>query len=237
MEQGPRRAIAIFTGLLTVGIAFSIPGIADKPGSAIAVALSTAISAVLFYVTLRLWQGSKRDPHGGGRRLPVANEAAAFFDAVNRDRAFPPPSASRILDTPERQILAACDAKLLELGVERTRGYVGTRVKIGSMPLYLGKSAGTSKTVLKEAARGELAATTRGLLFSGQTSSLEIPYGKIIAVDTHIDGVTVAASDRAKPVTFIVANGLLWGMLLRNLVNIKLTSRQLPEGVSLLPLG
>ena len=101
------------------------------------------------------------------------------------------------------------------------------------MPIYLGQSTPKSRQVVREGAEGELAITPKTLLFNGPQQSADIDLDKITALDIAIDGITVSVKGRQKPFIFVVPNGLLWGMLVKNLIQIQVEGRALPSGAKL----
>jgi len=163
----------------------------------------------------------------------IAQEAVKFFDSVNSSGSFPPVAASRIVSQPDNPVLAACQASVLEMTTEQVRGYLGARVKVGSLPVYIGQSRGTQKRKLSEVATGELALTPKALVFSGAQRSIDVELKHIVAIDIAIDAITISVKGRQKPYIFIVPNGFLSGMLVRNLIQIDLNGRSLPDGVKL----
>lgn len=167
------------------------------------------------------------------RNSAFVQSALAYMESVNRTGAFPEAGTQRIISHADKPVLASCEGRLLEVTTEQARQYLGTRVKVGGLPIYLGQSASKSRTVLKETSQGELALTAKSLIFSGPQRSVDIDLDKIVALDVAVDGVTVSVSGRKKPFIFIVPNGILWGMLLKNLTQMKVEGRALPAGAQL----
>lgn len=196
--------------------------------------LSAAVSALLAW-GLWYWSGKtgRIAAASNAARDSIVQEALGYVEAVNNAGAFPPASTDRVISRPDQPVLAACNSRLLEVTTEQARQYLGTRVKVGGLPIYLGQSASKSKRVVKETAQGELALTAKSLIFSSTQRSVDIDLHKIVALDVAIDGVTVSVSGRQKPLIFIVPNGILWGVLLKNLTQIKVEGRALPAGAQL----
>ncbi len=184
------------------------------------------------------WSGAKSraGAQAGDLAARLADEAAQYFAAVNEAGSFPPSRTDRIISTPEREVLAACDARLFELTSQRARNHIGTRINLGGAPVYVGRSIPVSSTELREAASGELAVTADMLIFSGPLKSVDIALARITSVDIMVDGITLGVTGRQKPVTFQVANGLLWGQLIKNLLQVKIQGRSIPAGYQLRPM-
>jgi hypothetical protein len=184
-----------------------------------------------------LWRWSGSSERAKARRnsehQALVDQTLAFFKRVNHERSFPEANAERVISRPDAPVLAACNCRVLEVTTEQARQYLGTRVKIAGMPIYLGQSATKSKTTIKETAQGELALTIKALIFSGSQKTIDLDLRKIVALDVAVDGITVSVSGRVKPLIFIVPNGLFWGTLLKNLTQMEVQGRSLPAGAQL----
>ncbi|MFA6310621.1 MAG: hypothetical protein WC681_04020 [Sterolibacterium sp.] len=229
MQKLLLRALAVIFGLST--FVQLIMAITEKSPAATVSALVTAA------ITFGLWRLSSRadraDSKAGDKNNQLADEAAAYFDHVNSVGKFPESPTDRIISRQDCPVLAACNAKLLEVTSDQARQYLGTRVKLAGLPIYLGQSSSAARTAVREAAQGELAITPKSLIFDGQHRSADVDLDKITALDIAFDAITVSVRGRQKPLIFIVPNGLLWGMLIRNLIQIPVHGRQLPPGTQL----
>jgi hypothetical protein len=230
------RTLALLCAASAVAAAFMATiSIADGKGEALgSEAMMIAFSAAMAAVFWR-WSGAgdreRKERDAESQR--IITEAVEFFENVNTHRGFAPAQTDRIICQPDDPILAACNAKLFEVSTSQVRQYLGTRVKIGGLPIYLGQSTPQSRTVIKESATGELALTPTRLIFNGTTRSANVELKKIIALDIARDGITVSISGRQKPLLFIVPNGLLWGQLVKNLMQLRIKGLTLPEGATL----
>lgn len=213
--------------LQALAVLFVISGIGD---------LFLAWQFGLFFIALGglFWYWSGKGTRGAAKAAQIVAEARSYFETVNKAGEFPASSTSRIISRDENPVLAACNARLLELTADHARNYLGTRVKVGSLPIYLGRSASSGQH-LRETAAGELAITPRELIFSGTSRSVDIPLDKITSIDIAADGFHLSVKGRQKPLVFIVPNGVLWGALVKNVARITLDGRRLPAG-SLLAL-
>ena len=163
----------------------------------------------------------------------IVNETLTFFESVNSDGKFPVSPTERIISRPECPVLASCNARLMEVSTEQVRQYLGTRVKVAGVPIYLGQSTPKSRSVVRETAQGELAITSKSLLFNGPQRSADVDLNKITALDIALDGITVSIKGKQKPFIFIVPNGFLWGMLIKNMTQLQVEGRDLPPGAKL----
>jgi len=78
------------------------------------------------------------------------------------------------------------------------RIYVGTRVKIGNLPIFLGGSSPISSTkdIEKSVGEGHLVITNKRVVVWGQEFSYEIPLSKIYQIDDSIYGFQIHYSGR-----------------------------------------
>lgn len=225
------RGFAVLFGFsAALGLLATLTSGKDLVSGLIAAIVLTCFSAGMWYWARSVdGSGAKR----ARNQQQIVDETVQYFDAVNSSGRFPPAQAERIISTPDREILAACNAKLFELTTQRANNHVGTRMKLGSMPVYVGRSIPASSTELREASPGELAVTPDMLIFSGSLKSADVALSRITSVEILRDGITLTVTGRARPLTFQLSNGLLWGMLIKNLMQVKVVGRQLPEGVKL----
>jgi hypothetical protein len=225
------RALAVIFAVSGLGEAIATLVAKDGPS----IGFGPAVISGLIAWGLWHWSGkaSRNANRSAAAHNSIVQEALGYFAAVNDSGAFPIAPTDRIISRPDQPVLASCNGRLLEVTTAQARQYLGTRIKVGGLPIYLGQSASRSKTVVKETAQGELAVTAKSLIFSSPQRSVDIDLHKIVALDVALDGVTVSISGRQKPLIFIVPNGVLWGSLLKNLTQMKMDGRALPAGAQL----
>ncbi len=175
-------------------------------------------------------------------RAKLISEAQTFFDQVNAAGSFPECRGTRVISRPESPVLAACGAHLYEVATERVQDYGRTSTYRDELPSLIGtrsetktkvESVSTTRNVVRDGAHGELAATPHKLIFSGDMRTLEIELRDIIGVDIAPDGIRITLEGGRNPVSFSLANSTLWGMLVRNLIQIPIEGRALPQGAKL----
>jgi hypothetical protein len=231
------RALAALFGVAAlfelIAAAIGLFQEADKEASA-ALLVTGLITLLLAW---GLWYWSVRADRANARlvtkRESIVREATAYLEAVSAAGIFPESPTERILSRPDAPVLAACNAKLLEVSSDQIRRYLGTRIKLAGVPIYLGQSSPTYRTVVRQTAEGELAVTPTSLIFDSPQRSVSVDLEKISALDMGFAEITVSAKGTSRPYTFVVPNGLLWGMLLKNLIQLKLKGRMLPGGAKL----
>lgn len=189
-------------------------------------AVAALFSAIAGWGIGRLNRNQAEVPKGAELLI---EETMAFFEHVNAQRVFPPAQADRILSKPKAPLLAVCNARLFEMHVSRATQHVGTRLKLGGVPIYLGQSVPVSKSVMREASQGELGVTAKTLIFVGVDRSIDVKLDSVTSVEILADGFRLTAQGRVKPLTFVVSNGLLWAMLVRNLIALDVSGNRLPD--------
>jgi hypothetical protein len=156
-------------------------------------------------------------------------EARTFVAQVLERRTFPRPAPSIIPERSGQAILYVEAATLYELHTSTMRGYAGTRVKVGGMPLYLGGSSPITSTSIQSTSDGELALTTQALVFSGSMKAQTLPLKRISGIQVMNDAFQITLDGRAKPLWFKVRNPILWTSMIKLAMRAGLTSREIPE--------
>jgi hypothetical protein len=224
-----RRVGAFFLGFFALGAVFSIIGSLSEPSRFYREApISALLLFLLGWGAWKLWVPLKP-------KLPdtsVVDETVAFFEHVNTTRAFPLANTDRVIDRPDAPVLAACNSRLFEITSTAPPVRMATRLKIGNVPIYLAPNP-VRKDKLKESGAGELAITNKEIVFSSPSKTISIRLDKIVAIDQFRDGIQVSAGGRAKPLLFVVPNGILWSQLVKNLINLQVNGRSLPPGSKL----
>lgn len=196
--------------------------------------IGSGVVAVLF--AAGAWWSFRRSGGGdgaAGNSEALAREAFDYLQEVNRLGSFPAPPDSRVMSSASDPVLAACNARMFEVRQVTRRRSVGTRIKLGGMPIYVGESTPVTSAEVREAASGELAITSRALLFVGDAKSADVDLSRVTSVEVHRDGVSISARGRQRPLMFQVANPLLWAQLIRNVPELKLDGRALKPGAEL----
>lgn len=166
---------------------------------------------------LYFWKRSKR---GENTNIEIeesaallTTEAREFFALINAEQEFPPAGSRKLIGAKAKSALLSCDADLHEL-----------------------KSTTSNKTrilKLKKTESGELNITNSQLIFIGENRTLTISSKSINSIDTYNNGFTIHASGRARPLTFVVANGILCSALVRNITEGKIEDTRVKPGYEL----
>lgn len=137
------RTGSVVCGLLAFGGVIALFDAFARHGEGAGIA---AVLMVVFWLCA-WWQWRRADGAGTGAARasmqPLVQEAAAFVARVNETRRFEPVSLTRIVVPARTPLLVACEARMLEIDTRSTRRHVGTRLKLGAVPLYLAQSTPT----------------------------------------------------------------------------------------------
>jgi hypothetical protein len=120
-------------------------------------------------------------------------------------------------------------ATLAESRSVRVGGALGTRVRIGGFPIYLGGFKSVPKDELREVGAGELVLTNRRLLFLAGTHTLVIPLDRLLMCEQSNAGLVVSESRSKHPHTFAVKNEGLWCFLVDWIAKNRFAEPKLPD--------
>jgi len=142
-------------------------------------------------------------------------EAQAWMQQAKATGKIPPPNTGGVLIQKGERALLAEPSSLFELRADTARHYLGTRVKIGSIPFYVGSSKSVSRKILRETSSGTLALTDKGLIFAGLTRTARIKIADIVGVEPTLDSIVINSGARAAPLVFSVKNPFTWFLAIK----------------------
>lgn len=128
--------------------------------------------------------------------------------------------------------LLAEEASLSQLRSVSTTNAVGTRVRLGSIPIYLGQARRHSDKELMGLGDGTLILTNQRLIFVGALDSFSEDLKKIVAVTGGIDFISVSPA-RGSPRLFSEIRGLYWQAFFQLVTKHPLLAPRLPAGLHL----
>lgn len=141
-------------------------------------------------------------------RLLFAQREKFYCILENPEQGFTPPTA--LLKSGETCFLIDY-VNMGEVVTERVRTYTGTRLKLGSTPVYLGGGKSVANEKQKNVAYGELVLTNFRLIFVGNMRSIDLPLDKINSVECFQSSIRISQSGKNKPIFFnTVFNPQLW---------------------------
>jgi hypothetical protein len=152
----------------------------------------------------------------------------AYIETLERDRAFVAVAVPG-LHLEEGEFAVRHDrAKLEEFHRVRVGGGLGTRVRIGKIPIYLGGWKSVPKDELQEVGAGYLVLTNHRLLFLG-ARTLTIPFDHLLTCEQQNTGLVVSESRSKSPHVFFLENPGLWCFSVNYLANTRLEDPKLPD--------
>ena len=188
--------------------------------------LAPGVLLIVIIFVLIWWfnKSAKADKKAAEERvIKASEEVKAFIEQVNVSMKFEPISINLNLQNDEFAVLAEV-ATLYEYRTQRISTGVGTRVKIGGLPLYLGRSISQSEDKLKKVTQGMIYLTNKRIVFVGDNKNVTTALKDIVSVENALDHITVNSSKRQKPEIFTTKNGFYWGCLTQALTKMQLTS-------------
>lgn len=217
--------------ILGLGLPLTLGSIAMAifADTAAAAAPSGFCGAALTFWGWRLWTRQKRLTLSIRR---FKGEAAAFFESVNASGLFPCCDRSSIDSGANVLVLYACRATLLEFGSGDIPPTFNNPKSMEGME-YFDHCANLLSKSAKKRFPGDLCFTGKGLVFSGDAKTVEVPYKKLLAARGAPDCVQVTVSGRGRPVYLVVPNGILCAGLARSLRRLQLQTRELPNGAAI----
>jgi hypothetical protein len=178
---------------LLVGIIGILTG---DMGNSIVIAVAGAI-AMLFTRWLSRRLESKVALQGSNPGSPSASnneDLARLYDECSSGR-FPVIANPPVNLKPGEFAHHACPVEVRQLKTETTtyRGYTGTRVKIGDLPIYLGGSVPqkVSREVLSPVGTGNFVVTNKRVVLSGTKVNYSIRLHQITNVELFSDAVQI----------------------------------------------
>lgn len=160
--------------------------------------------------------------------------ACAYIESANTSRTLPAIWMKNINAGPsEFALLHEREAALFEHKTQRYTLGVGTRIKVGKIPLYLGGGRQFSYEALKATGHGDLYLTNERLVFVSSRKAVSIALPDIIGSDNVDGGLAVYCNKREEPYAFAVANSALWLMLLKLCAHHHFSAPTLPEGFTI----
>jgi hypothetical protein len=121
-------------------------------------------------------------------------------------------------------------ATLAEVRRARIGSGLGTRVRVGGFPIYLGAWKSIPNEELREVGTGDLVLTNRRLLFLGG-HTLALPFDKLLTCQQMHAALLVSESRSKRPHVFILDNAGLWCFLVNWAADSRFKDPKLPDGM------
>lgn len=121
-------------------------------------------------------------------------------------------------------------ATLAQFRKARVGGGLGTRVRVGGFPIYIGGWKSAPIDELREVGVGDLVLTNHRLLFLG-AQTITIPFNHLLNCEQKSSGLVVSQSRSKTPHVFVLDSAGLWFFLVNWLAKNRLDGPSLPDGV------
>ncbi len=152
-----------------------------------------------------------------------------FILSLQRNRILPELNTSINLHQKEFVCMMS-ESEIYEFKNPGQKLYVGTKVNIAGIPIYLGGSQAV-KDQLTMVSKGDIYMTNKRIIFIGSVRSWECKHSEVIHINNNIDLITVNCSNSQKPITFCVKNGFFWEGLNKLFTQTNVETARIPDGV------
>jgi hypothetical protein len=180
---------------------------------------------------------------GRTRRLQAAEKldqltaaTRSYIETLEQRRTFAPVALPGLHLEPTEFAMRHDDATLAEFRRARVGGGIGTRVRVGGFPIYLGGWKSVPKEELRIVGAGQLVLTNRRLLFLG-AHTLAIPFDRLLTCQQTDAGLVVSESRRKTPHVFVLENNGLWCFLVNWMADNRFEDQKLPDGMHISVTG
>jgi len=166
----------------------------------------------------------------------VTAATRGYIEALEQSRVFAP-LAVPDLHLEQGEFAVRQDrATLAEFRRARIGGGLGTRVRVGGFPIYVGGWKSVPSEELREVGVGDLVLTNHRLLFLG-THTLTIPFDHLLTCEQKDTGLVVSESRSKSPHVFVLENEGLWCFLVNWVADNRFEHPKLPDGMHISVTG
>jgi hypothetical protein len=172
-------------------------------------AITIALLALCFVwvVALTIQQNKRRQ---ATKKLESATRGN--IEALEQSRVFAPITVPGLHLEQGEFSIRHDRATLAEVRTAGIGAGLGTRVRVGGFPIYLGSWKSVPSEGLRQVGTGELALTNRRLLFLG-AHTLAIPFDRLLKCQQMDAALVVSESRSKRPHVLILENAGLWCFL------------------------
>jgi hypothetical protein len=197
--------------------------------------VAIAVVALIAWGVKAASRRQARQQEDGLRKMAEqqAAEACAYIAEVSRAGAFPTIWMSNVNIKKGEFGLLHEVATLYEIRASRISMGVGTRVKIGKIPIYLGGGQSIPVENLHPTAEGDLYLSNERVIFFSSSRSSTLALKDIVGIDASLESITLHSAKLQKPKIFTVTNPAKWSLLIKLLSGKHLESPTLADGLTL----
>jgi hypothetical protein len=202
----------------------------------ITIGLNTFLITVIVGSSIGIWLHLSSRRQDRQKFDQLAASTRGYIEALEQSRAFPPVTVPG-LHLEHGEFAVRYDrARLAEITRARVGGGLGTRVRVGRFPIYIGGYKSVPSDELREVGPGDLVLTNRRLLFVG-AHTLSIPFDKLLKCQLIDAGLVVSDIRKKHPHAFVVENPGLWCFLINWCAESRFTEPELPDGLHIAVSG
>jgi hypothetical protein len=227
----------VVSSVFWIGFALYVVATHPERGQLAALlAIGGPIGTVVALIVGAKIDASKNRQRAAEKLSQLIASTRAYIETLERSRAFVAVEVPG-LHLEQGEFTVRHDrAKLAEFRSARVGGGVGTRVRVGGFPIYLGGWKSGPMNELREVGVGDLVLTNRRLLFLG-VHTLTIPFNHLLTCEQKDPGLVVSKSRSKSPHVFFVENEGLWCFLVNWLADNRFEDPKLPDGMHLSVTG
>lgn len=177
--------------------------------------VSGTVAALLAYWASRI--GRTGSGSTDKKIAAMTAETESWLASTKELGKVPAPALGGVMVPKGQKALLGEPSALYEMKSERLTGYLGTRVKAGSLPIYIGGSRAKTQKTLKESSAGHVVLTDQAVMFVGHMRTMTAQLNDVVGMTPTLDSIALNLSTRQEPMVIAVANPVLWYTVIRAL--------------------
>jgi hypothetical protein len=183
-----------------------------------------------------LSQSGRKKRQAAEKFHQLTDATRSYIDGLEQSRAFTPVEVLGLHLEQGEFAVKHDSATLAEMSRSRVGGGIGTRVRIGGFPIYLGGWKNVSVEELREVGTGELVLTNHRLLFFG-ARTLAIPFDRLLECKQQEANLVISESQSKSPHAFVMDNAGFWYFLVNWMADNRFEDPHLPDGLHISVTG
>jgi hypothetical protein len=216
-----RALIAFFAAIFTLGAIITLvtSNLSTGPRGPGFAAFEVLIATVLW---MWLWRINRAVRIAISKVDELAQIAKVWLDQVASGSLSPEPNTGNVILPINQAALLAEPTTRYEIRADDRRAFVGTHLKVASLPEYVGAARTLPRTALRSICTGELVLTNLSLIFASQECAASIKLEDLFSIEASPDFIVVTERSAITPYIFSVSNPILWAAATRLLAKGKL---------------
>jgi len=196
------------------------------------VPLATLLFGLVLYWRIRKGFNTRKNAQFQDKAKLAADRFNAVVEEIKKSRVIPVISAD--INTQKNEfVVMESESNIYEYKTgKRKSAYLGTRVKIGALPVYFGGGQSSAQKELTKVSDGKLYMTNKRLVFVGKSRSWNCKHSDVLSIQNGLSVIEVNSSKSQQPILFDVSNGFFWEGFNRLFTQVALNSPQIPDNVN-----